>query len=210
MSDTGNGIASDLLPYVFDRFRQGDSTPTRSFGGLGLGLSIARAIVEMHGGTLKASSDGDGRGATFTITLPALRVDATTAAHKETPHAALGRRSVLLIDDDEATRMFLRTLLQRAGADVRVASSVREGSKLLETWKPQVIVTDIAMPDQDGYAMLQHVRGSRATENIPILALTAYGRADDRARALRAGFDSYLRKPIDPEEFLEQVATLTR
>jgi PAS domain S-box-containing protein len=210
VSDTGSGIAPDLLPYVFDRFRQGDSTPTRSFGGLGLGLSIARAIVEMHGGTLKASSEGEGRGATFTITLPALRAGAPKTAPKETDHAVLGRRSVLLVDDDEATRMFLRTLLQRAGADVRVASSVREGSKLLESWKPQVIVTDIAMPDQDGYALLQYVRGSRATQNIPILALTAYGRADDRARALHAGFDSYLRKPIDPEEFLEQVATLTR
>jgi signal transduction histidine kinase/PAS domain-containing protein len=210
VSDTGSGIAPDLLPYVFDRFRQGDSTPTRSFGGLGLGLSIARAIVEMHGGTLKAASEGEGRGATFTITLPALRAGATQTAHKGSAHAALGRRSVLLVDDDEATRMFLRTLLQRAGADVRVASSVREGSKLLESWKPQVIVTDIAMPDQDGFALLQYVRGSRATKNIPMLALTAYGRADDRARALHAGFDSYMRKPIDPQEFLEQVATLTR
>jgi PAS domain S-box-containing protein len=208
VSDTGSGISPGLLPYVFDRFRQGDSTPTRTFGGLGLGLSIARVIVEMHGGTLTAASDGEGRGATFTVTLPALRGVDGRPAEPPPETTALGRRAVLVVDDDAATRMFLRTLLQRAGADVRVAGSVSEGSDLLASWTPQVVVTDIAMPDQDGFAMLSHLRRRDSTRSVPVIALTAYGRADDRARALSAGFDSYLRKPIDPDEFLKTIATV--
>jgi CheY-like chemotaxis protein len=123
---------------------------------------------------------------------------------------ALGQSSVLVVDDDDATRSFLRTLLQRAGADVREAASVSEGFDILGSWKPQVVVTDIAMPEQDGYVLLSQMRGGDKTRDIPIIALTAYGRAEDRARALHAGFDSYLRKPIDPEEFVNEIASLVR
>jgi signal transduction histidine kinase/CheY-like chemotaxis protein/PAS domain-containing protein len=211
VSDSGSGIAPDLLPYIFDRFRQGDSTPTRSFGGLGLGLSIARSIVEMHGGTLTASSEGEGKGSTFTVTLPAKSgVKAAAVEKASEKNLALDGRSILVVDDDDATRAFIRTLLQRSGANVREAANVRDALHLLESWKPQVVITDIAMPDEDGYVLLHQMRGDSGTRKIPIMALTAYGRAEDRARALQAGFNSYVRKPIDPDEFVSEIAGLFR
>ncbi len=207
VSDTGTGIAPDLLPFVFDRFRQADSSATRVFGGLGLGLSIVRSLVEMHGGTVSARSEGEGRGATFTVTLPLLAAGADAEHDAPVPARGLNGRRILLVEDDEATRQFLRTLLTAAGADVRAASSVPEAIGCLDHFTPHAVVTDIAMPEQDGYSLLEQLR-SRAGRDVPAIAVTAYGRPEDRERAMRAGFSSYVRKPVDPDAFIETVASI--
>jgi signal transduction histidine kinase/CheY-like chemotaxis protein/PAS domain-containing protein len=208
VSDTGAGISPDLLRYVFDRFRQADSSATRAFGGLGLGLSIVRSLVEMHGGLVNATSEGEGRGATFTVTLPLFAAAADSEKTDSMPVRGLNGRRILLVENDDETRQFLDALLTTAGADVRAAASVSDAIRELDHFTPHAVVTDIAMPDQDGYALLDQLRKRASSRNVPAIAVTAYGRPEDRERAMRAGFISYVRKPVDPDAFIQTVASV--
>ncbi|HKQ76212.1 MAG TPA: PAS domain S-box protein [Blastocatellia bacterium] len=226
ISDTGIGIEPQFLPYVFERFRQADSASTREYGGLGLGLAITRHIVEMHGGGVSASSPGKGQGATFKIRLPLISASrlpemesplAPAAAPKakeqrasENGHRLDGVR-VLLVEDNPDTLDMLRFIFRERGAEVIAASSVDEALEALENWRPDALVSDIAMPDRDGYDLIQEIRSREPEQGglIPAVAVTAYTRAEDRVRALAAGFQMHVAKPIDPDELIAVVASLT-
>jgi len=224
VSDTGIGIDPEFLPYVFDRFRQADSTTTRRYGGLGLGLAIVRHVVEMHGGSVSASSSGLGRGSTFRIRLPLassksveeLRVRPASAAAgpkdgRPAERSKLHGLRVLVVEDDPDTLDMLRHILDNSGAAVATAASAGEALDVMERWTPDALISDIAMPGQDGCELICKVR-SRGPErggNIPAVALTAYARAEDRVRALAAGFQLHVAKPVEPEELVAVVASLT-
>jgi PAS domain S-box-containing protein len=221
ISDTGQGIPLDVLPYVFDRFRQGDGSITRRHGGLGLGLALVRHLVELHGGTVTGHSLGEGQGATFVVTLPVpmLNLSAAqdrrhpTATHDSSPPVAVltslrGVR-VLLVDDDPDSLEITNVILTAAGAEARVCSSAAAARSILEEWDPHVLISDIEMPDEDGYTFLRRMRSSKpARAKTPAIALTAYGRAEDRVRALAAGFTFHLAKPVDPAELSQVIASL--
>jgi PAS domain S-box-containing protein len=198
--DTGTGIDPSFLPHVFERFRQQDSSTTRAHGGIGLGLTIVRHLVELHGGRITAHSEGAGRGSTFTVELPAMRAR-TLRPQRPVDDAlpSLAGMSVLVIDDEEMTRDVVSAILRRAGANVVSAGSARAAFDALTHVRPHVIVCDIAMPIEDGYAFLRAFRtmGSDAAR-VPVVALTAFGRPEDREKALSSGFDAYLKKPVDP------------
>ena len=197
--DTGMGISRSFLPHVFDPFRQQDSSTTRAHGGIGLGLAIVRSLVELHGGRITAESEGEGRGATFTVELPAAGDAKRTGAPKESPRdelPALEGAAVLVIDDQKPARDLVAAVLRRAGANVTCAESVREAFAAMNQMRPRVVVCDIAMPEEDGYVFLRRLRGSG--QQIPVIALTAFGRPEDRDNALASGFDAYLKKPVDP------------
>jgi len=210
VSDTGIGIPAHVLPHVFDQFQQADSSITRRYGGLGLGLAIARRLVEMHGGSIEAESAGAQRGATFRVRLPLAprpAVAGRVALSAGSPHAplpTLDHLRVLVVDDEPDAREVLSALLAACGAEVGSAASVREALERVETEPPDVLLTDIAMPDEDGYALIREIRsrGSR----IPAIAITALASAEDRARAMAEGFDAHLTKPVDPAEVVEAVA----
>lgn len=221
ITDNGIGISAEFLPHVFERFRQANSSSTRSQGGLGLGLSIVRHLVEMHGGTSHVSSEGEGQGSRFMIRLPV----AVTARTDLTPpaglHAALLTSGldhppelqgvkVVAIDDEEDSRDMLRMLLEECGAAVRTAGSVAEGLRLFSEDRPHVLVSDIGMPNEDGYALIAKVRALSIEEggNTPVVALTAYARTEDRTRCLLAGFTSHVPKPVEPLELIAVVASL--
>jgi PAS domain S-box-containing protein len=222
VADTGRGIASEFLPHVFERFRQADASTTRQYGGLGLGLSIVRHLVEMHGGTVSAASEGEGRGATFTVRLPlsvALRREPVLPLTSKTPEP--GRASlpcppqleglrVLVVDDEADTREYLRTLIEGCGAGVTVAASAAEGLAALRRERPDLLVSDIGMPDEDGYGFIRKVRALPAEEGgrTPAAALTAYARVEDRARVLMSGFQSHVPKPVEPLELLAVLASM--
>lgn len=222
VSDTGEGIDRAFLPYVFEPFRQADSSSTRPHGGIGLGLAIVRSLIEMHGGRIRAESEGRGRGATFTMELPVMESAPPIAAAASSESAvlpaakmalpALNEITALVVDDQQFTRDVVAGILRRAGARVETTSSVREALQMFRKLEPNVVVCDIAMPEEDGYIFLSEVRSrTDALRNTPILALTAFGRPDDRLRALDAGFDAYLKKPVDPVELAETVQrTATR
>jgi signal transduction histidine kinase/ActR/RegA family two-component response regulator len=223
VSDTGAGIPQEFLPYVFDRFRQADATTTRAHGGLGLGLAIVRHLVEMHGGTVRAESPGRGAGATFTVTLPIRAVAAAqagacyeasvrcVAAAKEA--LALTGVRVLVVDDEADARELLMTVLEQFGAKPRVAGSVAEAVRALgEVW-PDVIVSDIGMPGEDGYVLIRKVRALEAEKGLPstpAVALTAYARSEDKRRTLSAGFRMHVPKPVEPMELVEAIARAVR
>jgi CheY-like chemotaxis protein len=220
VSDSGVGIRPDFLPYVFDRFRQAESTITRSHGGLGLGLSIVRHLVELHGGTVAVDSGGEGQGAAFTVLLPVRPAVAGTAAPLPGPceaqagpwdnPALLAGLSVLVVEDEEDTRELLVTALEQCGARVVAVSSVGDALLRMDVAPPDVLVSDLAMPDEDGYALIRQVRSRGAARGgeVPAAALTAYARAEDRVRALAAGFQMHLPKPIDPTDLVNMVASL--
>jgi PAS domain S-box-containing protein len=222
ISDTGIGIRRDFLPYVFERFRQGDAGPTRKTGGLGLGLSIVRHIVEMHGGTVQAASEGEGEGATFIVRLPLLILQPAAAKKREHPMVGSGAPlpalqdltgvRVLAVDDEADSRGLLRVVLEAAGATVTTAASAAEALGLLESSPPDVLVADIGMPEMDGFDFIRHVRTlpARAAAQVPAAALTAFARSEDRTKALQAGFEMHLAKPVDPGELVASVATLAR
>jgi PAS domain S-box-containing protein len=208
--DTGAGIPASFLPHVFDRFRQLDSGTTRAHGGLGLGLAIARSIVELHGGRIEAASSGQGLGATFRVELPTERVarpgtGPTTSAAEELAGATL-----LVVKDQEDERELLRVIFEHAGAQVRTAASVREARTLLQVAAVDLIVTDIAMPHEDGYALVRHVRDTPSICRIPVVAVTAHARPEDVESALSAGFRDYVSKPIDPAGLLARAAMLVK
>jgi PAS domain S-box-containing protein len=208
--DTGRGIRPEFLPHVFDRFRQADSSSTRQFGGLGLGLSIARSLVESHGGTIQADSSGQGHGATFTVTLPS-----RTAPTRLTPDVGtldaqtLSGMRVLVVDDQPDERELLAEILTRHGAEVKVAGSVRAAIAAAHEFAPHAILSDIAMPGEDGHLLLRRIReASGPLSQVPALAVTAHARADDRDQAFAAGFQDYIAKPVDIARLVRRVARL--
>lgn len=217
VTDTGQGISREFMPYVFDRFSQADSTTTRHHGGLGLGLAIARHLVEIHGGTIRAASRGEGQGATFTITLPLLDSKVETiepVTDKSLAYATqmLSGVNVLLVDDDSDTLKLMATALTRRQANVTAVSSAGEAIQAIRQQRPDVLVSDIAMPDEDGYGLIEKVRSldTAETQSIPAVAITAYAKEEDRERALSSGFQIYLAKPIELRELVSVVARAAR
>jgi PAS domain S-box-containing protein len=223
VQDTGKGIEPAYLPHVFEPFSQEDASFTRSHEGIGLGLSIVRSLVELHGGRIRAASEGAGRGATFIVEMPAIEAapapagsaPKTAAAIAPPPQAGdlpdLHGARVLVIDDQEFTRDLFVAIFRRANAVVRSASSVRSGLEELEASPPDVVICDLAMPEEDGFAFLREVRARPSPSNAtPVIALTAFGRPEDRIQALAAGFTEYLKKPIQPEELVSAALRVTR
>jgi CheY-like chemotaxis protein len=228
VEDTGQGIKGEFLPRIFERFSQQDGSTTRQNPGLGLGLAITRHLVELHGGTIRAESAGENQGATFRVQLPVVAVQELERQFAErrlevegTADLAEGRVAdavklsgtrVLAVDDQAVACEAYARLLGRAGAEVRTAENVAAALTILSRWTPQVILCDIGMPGQDGYAFIQTLRDRPVTEgrHIPALALTAFTRPEDRRRALEAGFDGYLTKPVDLHELTRKVAELAR
>jgi PAS domain S-box-containing protein len=222
VQDTGIGISPEFLPYVFDRFRQAEGTSTRIYGGLGLGLAIVRHLVELHGGTVSADSAGEGRGASFTVTLP-LKLPTPASVDPEmrrpgkertlslTSERMLDGIEILLVDDEADARELLTLILQRAGARVIPASSVREAIDRIKKKKPDLLVSDIEMPGEDGYSLIRRVRAQEAERGeggLSAVALTAYAGRADRRRALMAGFQKHVPKPVDPAALVAAVAGL--
>lgn len=225
VSDTGLGISSDFLPFVFDRFRQHDSTTTRSYGGLGLGLAIVRQLVELHGGTVTVVSPGIGQGTTFTVTLPAMIIpqppsdpEPLNSIVERKPRVeawpSLEGLQILVVDDEADALELLNTILQNNGAEVIAVASVKQALTIIETAtdrSPDVLVSDIGMPDEDGYSLIRKLRQLEAQRGgkLPAIALTAYAGSDDRRQALLAGFQMHLTKPVDAAELVAVVASLT-
>jgi PAS domain S-box-containing protein len=223
--DSGRGISADFLPYIFERFRQADSTSTRKYGGLGLGLSIVRHLIELHGGTVRAVSDGEGSGATFMLQIPQAPITAPEKSHintgallhvvserdsgSECPPELEGLR-VLLVDDEPDTLGMLKVALAQCGVDVRISSSAGEALEVLQQWMPDVLVSDIAMPGEDGYSLIKSIRAMETREgrDIPAIALTAYVRVEDRLRVLSDGFQVHVPKPVEPKELISNIASL--
>jgi CheY-like chemotaxis protein/anti-sigma regulatory factor (Ser/Thr protein kinase) len=220
VSDTGAGIAPEFLPYVFDRFRQGDNSSARPRGGLGLGLTLVRSLVELHGGTVEAESPGEGRGATFVVKLPLMLaavgpavISATSAPERAGSMAAspsLEGVRVLVVDDDLIAVDLTREILMRAGAQVWGCASAGEALPMLRQCRPDVLVSDIEMPNQDGYSLIRRIRALAPDEGgkTPAVALSAYSRPEDRIRSLMAGFNLHVSKPVEPGELITVVASL--
>ncbi|MGH7230613.1 MAG: response regulator [Nitrospiraceae bacterium] len=223
VSDTGQGINAEFLPCMFDLFRQADSTITRMHGGLGLGLAIVRHVVEMHGGTVRADSPGEGQGATFTVTFPLIGIrplddSSDRVSHRNTALGngfsfdcapALKGLHVLVVDDEPETRDLLVAVLSRCGAEVKASASVKDALEVLQHWRVDVLVSDIGMPGEDGYDLIRKVRAMAPDcgGRIPAVALTAYARVEDRLRALSAGFQMHVPKPVEPIELATVVAS---
>jgi PAS domain S-box-containing protein len=223
IADTGEGIPADFLPHVFDRFRQANAGSARRHGGLGLGLAIVKQLVELHGGTVVAESEGPGLGARFTIRLPlavpeAPEVATTAPARDGRPDSPARNASrptlkgadILVVDDDRDTREILRTVLEQTGATVRTAASAAEAYAAVQASTPTVLVSDIGMPGEDGYSLIRKVRALPACSRTPAIALTAFSRTEDRHRALLAGFQMHLSKPVEATELVVLVSSLLR
>ncbi len=223
VSDTGEGIAPDQVAHLFERFRQADTGPTRRHTGLGIGLSLVKHLVELHGGTVSGMSAGLGQGSTFTVQLPVSVVQVQPPSRpRPEPRSAedpdigsvkpvsLRDVHVLVVDDDEESRELASLVLTNAGAETRTAPSAREAMALLEEWPPDVLVSDLEMPEEDGFSLLRRARRASLLRNrkLPALTLTAYGRSEDRVRVLAAGFNLHLAKPADPTELVLAVASL--
>ena len=220
VKDTGVGIKEEFLPHVFDRFRQADASSIRKFGGLGLGLAIVRHITEMHGGTVSAYSEGENKGSTFAVRLPLIaspkedeenKVDKKSLALETNSSLSLDGLLILVVDDEEDTRQLLTQSLTYYGATVITAVSAADGFQQLQDKNPDVMVSDIGMPDEDGYSFIRKVRtaSSEETKDIPAIALTAFARARDRMRALSSGFQNHVAKPVEPDELVTVIASLT-
>lgn len=218
VTDTGKGINPDFLPYVFDYFRQEDGATTRKFGGLGLGLAIVKQGVELHGGTVSVDSPGEGQGATFTIRLPLIEQrqagsrdgEISLDVSESTPCTPLTHLRILVVDDEADMRDLLLTILQNQGAQVEVAASAAAALVILEQWQPDLLISDIGMPNMDGYMLIRQVR-SRPPEQgglIPAIALTAYAAEIDQQQALAAGFQRHLAKPIEPVQLIQGIVNL--
>ncbi|HSM84479.1 MAG TPA: PAS domain S-box protein [Nodosilinea sp.] len=211
VSDTGKGIAADFLPHVFDRFRQADSTTTRDFGGLGLGLAIADQIVEMHQGTIAADSPGDGQGATFTVRLPVTaNRPAPDRPNRPTSSSHLQNIHVMIVEDDADSRSLITTTLQQFGAQVTALPAAADAITALAQVNPDILVSDIGMPDMDGYMLIQHIRDMAHTQQIPAIALTAYTTETDQQKSLLAGFQRHLPKPMELSQLIEAITALVQ
>lgn len=213
ISDTGMGISNDFLPFVFDYFRQADGTTTRRFGGLGLGLAIVRHLVELHGGTVQAASPGEGQGATFTVKFPpiaAAKLNQDDTAFHNRSDSNLNGLQTLLVDDDRDSREFIAFLLEQYGAQVSEAESAHDALSILEQGKFDLLISDIGMPDMDGYTLIRQIRKQSPEQGgeIPAIALTAYAGEIDRQQALAAGFQQHISKPIEPELLMQAILTI--
>ena len=221
VTDTGIGIPADFLPFVFDRFRQADSSMSRRHSGLGLGMAIVRHLVELHGGTVSAESEGEGKGATFRLRLPT-RSDAQPALEPVDVRPArqddevgdlehLHGVHILIVEDDADSRTVLALLLQKLGALVEAVASARDAVERVTNRRPDVLVSDIGMPDEDGYSLIRRVRQMPAdrAKKLPAIALTAYARRQDAEAALGAGFDYHLSKPVAPAALIKAIKSVT-
>lgn len=209
ISDTGKGIAPEFLPYVFDYFRQAESTKSRTEGGLGLGLAIVRRLVELHGGEVTVSSSGLGSGATFTITLPILDRQNQTAAENRDRHSAnFDGVKILVVDDNDSSRELLVLILETEGAETKSVASATEALRVIEQFSPQILVSDIGMADMDGYELIQRIKALPSMANISAIAISGYASEPDRQKSLAAGFDLHLNKPIDVDAFIQTVTQL--
>jgi CheY-like chemotaxis protein len=216
VSDDGEGITAEFLPHVFERFQQAMGGSARAHGGLGIGLTIVKNLVELHGGTIRATSDGHGRGSTFAVVLPTLAAIeapvevAPSEPARETLVDLTGLR-VLAVEDDLDSRELLATVLGQSGAVAHAAASAAEAFRLFTSGTFDVLVSDIGLPGEDGYGLISRIRTLSPTEGgrIPAVALTAFARGDDRTRALRAGFDMHLPKPVEPAELVAVLGNLT-
>jgi CheY-like chemotaxis protein len=221
--DTGQGISPEFLPFVFERFRQADSTATRLHGGLGLGLAIVRHLAELHGGVVYADSAGPGTGATFSVRFPiqvtrpvASQVETGTVPYTEEPNlifdcpTSLKGLDVLVVDDERDALELIKTVLRECGAKARTASSAFEAVEAIRARVPHLLISDIEMPNEDGYSLIRAIRAmpSREAHEMLAIALTAHAHKTDRDRALLAGFHVHIRKPVDPAELVEQMANL--
>lgn len=220
VSDSGPGIDPEFLPYVFDRFRQADSTSNKKYAGLGLGLSIVRHLVELHGGTVEAANSNDGDGAVFTVRLPVMavsrsveqmidRVHAATAAYGEMAFDSppdLSGVKILAVDDEADARHLLKTLFEQCGAEVVLCSTVGDAMRILTEYSPDVVVSDIGMPEEDGYALIRQIR--ETGNRVPAVALTAFARTEDRFQALQAGYNMHVPKPVEPAELALVISRL--
>jgi CheY-like chemotaxis protein len=224
VTDSGEGIDAAFLPHVFERFRQADASSSRRHGGLGLGLSIVKQLVELHGGHIEATSEGSGKGAKFTVTLPVMASSNYSAAAlqaRERPARLRGNNSdwranlagvkILVVDDEPDARSLLERLLEDCDATVTTAASASEALELVARDKPDLLLSDIGMPLEDGYTLMRRIRnldGDRS--RIPAIALTAYARAEDRVKAIQAGYQMHLAKPVEPIKLVTMVASLVR
>jgi CheY-like chemotaxis protein/anti-sigma regulatory factor (Ser/Thr protein kinase) len=220
ISDSGIGITAEFLPYIFDRFRQADGSTTRVHGGLGLGLSIVKHLVQLHEGAVEVESRGQDQGATFKVSLPFVAVtsvgavEEAAAAEMENNELPAGFSKlldglrILVVDDEADSRDLVTAILTRCGSEVKTCESAAEALKTFHDWKPDLLVSDIGMPNEDGYAFIQKLRKgkSKLATQIPAVALTAYATDDDRARALSAGFQMHVAKPIEPEALVRSIA----
>ncbi|MGB5962209.1 MAG: PAS domain-containing protein [Coleofasciculaceae cyanobacterium] len=211
VSDTGKGISPDFLDYVFERFRQEDSATTRKFGGLGLGLAIVRQLAELHGGTVWAESAGEGLGAAFTVRLPLLNEKSRTSHDKFVKKSfspdSLAGFKIIVVDDEADSRNFVAFVLEQAGAQVIALSSGLEALQVMQNSQYNLLVSDIGMPEMDGYMLLKQARLSQANKQIPAIALTAYAGEYDQKQAILAGFQEHLSKPVDPEKLVQVIKT---
>ena len=217
IADSGEGIDPEKLPHVFERFWQADVGSTRRHGGLGLGLSIVRQLTELHGGTVRVESAGVGHGTTFIVRLP-LSVSSSDAVIESAPPAVsvvenfpplLEALRVLVVDDDADARELIRRTLERGRAVTKTAASVDEALEAFETFKPDVLVSDIGMPGRDGFALIHEIRSrGRSARDLPAIALTAFVSSVDRRKILMAGYQLHLAKPVEPNELIAAVASL--
>ncbi|MEA2339281.1 MAG: hypothetical protein QOE82_3288, partial [Thermoanaerobaculia bacterium] len=217
--DTGSGIRAEFLPYAFDRFAQQEGGTRRHHGGMGIGLSIVKQLVELHGGTVSVVSEGEGRGATFTISIPAqpmmiekpFPIDRRTQHSRSSPSElpSIAGLHLLVIDDEPDSRRTICAILEQYGAIVTAASSAPDGLRLAGSRSFDVLLCDIAMPEQDGYSLIRSIRSAADERSrLPAIALTAYGRPAEREIALGEGFDEYLKKPVEPEELISLIASV--
>jgi CheY-like chemotaxis protein len=219
VADTGVGIRADFLPHIFERFKQGNPSITRRFGGLGLGLAIVKHLVDLHGGTIRAESEGEGKGARFVMSLPTGsaevedEVESADDEERQAPELeALQGVRALVVEDERDTLDFLARLLVSRGAEVVAATSAAEALALLPAARVNFLISDIGLPEVDGYELMRRIRqmDASASGGIPAVALTAYARADDRMLAFRAGFQAHLAKPVEPGELIATIADLAR
>jgi signal transduction histidine kinase/CheY-like chemotaxis protein len=216
--DDGNGIAPEFLPHVFDRFRQADGSKTRRYGGLGLGLAIVRNLVELHGGTVQAHSEGEGKGTTFVIGLPSVKITTGLPASQDASRISqdgnweLSGMRILAVEDDTDSREMLEMVLKSQGAEVVSASCMKDALKVLEGkgWKPQVLISDLGMPELDGYDLIRAIRTDSSFKSLPAIAITGYAGNEEGKRTLDAGFQKHLSKPVSWRELIDAIVELAR